>query len=149
MTNLLLPFEIIRDIPGFEGIYKISGRGNIYSYPRITFIGKNNSTQRNRPEYKHAFTKDKDGYLKCILSNRGEKFYFRVHRLVGITFLENPLNLPEIDHLDFDRSNNNVENLRWVTTLINIRYSIEVGKRNDKMPRGDNHYKRKRHLQNA
>ena len=38
-----------------------------------------------------------------------------VHRLVGLTFIPNPDNLPEIDHIDRDRHNNNVDNLRWVS----------------------------------
>ena len=44
----------------------------------------------------------------------------RVHRLVAEAFLENPLNLPEVDHINHNRGDNRLENLRWVTRKENM-----------------------------
>lgn len=61
------------------------------------------------------------GYLQvCLYSNgKGKRFY--VHRLVAQAFIDNPEKYPEIDHIDSDKSNNKVENLRWVTRKMNQR----------------------------
>lgn len=144
MAILLLPYEIWRPVQGFETLYKISARGNLVSFQRITFIGKRNATKRIRPEYAFIFTKDQDGYLKTILTSDEKKNYFRVHRLVAAAFIPNPEAFPEINHKDLNKENNNVHNLEWCTNLQNIRHCIQYGNRNEKMPRGEHHYKRKR-----
>ena len=61
------------------------------------------------------------GYLIVQLSNKGQKKNFRVHRLVAQTYIPNPDNLPEVDHINGDRQDNRVENLRWVTGSANTR----------------------------
>lgn len=50
-----------------------------------------------------------------------------IHRLVAQTFIPNPDNLTDVDHIDGDKDNNNVENLRWCTHKQNINYAIEKG----------------------
>jgi hypothetical protein len=55
---------------------------------------------------------------------------FLVHRLVAIAFIPNPNNKPFIDHIDCDRSNNNVNNLRWVTSRENNYNIMSIPKRN-------------------
>ena len=64
---------------------------------------------------------DKDGYHQVQIRKRpsGVNKYLRVHRLVAEVFLENPLDLPQVDHIDRDVSNNHVSNLRWVTSSTN------------------------------
>lgn len=56
-------------------------------------------------------SKKANGYLRVAINNR----QYLVHRLVAETFIPNPENKPEIDHIDRNRANNKVENLRWVT----------------------------------
>lgn len=64
------------------------------------------------------------GYLLVTLSKKGRCKTFRVHRLVAEAFIPNPDNLPVIDHIDTDRTNNNISNLRWCTAKENIANPI-------------------------
>tara|TARA_R110000796_G_C14250804_1_gene398580 strand:+ start:48 stop:512 length:465 start_codon:yes stop_codon:yes gene_type:complete len=62
-----------------------------------------------------------DAYYQYSLSKNGKRKNFTLHRLLALTFIPNPDNLPEVDHIDRDRSNNNLENLHWVTALENCQ----------------------------
>lgn len=68
---------------------------------------------------------DKDGYLLVGLSKDGKRKKFFVHRLVAITYLDNPTKYGklEINHKDFNRKNNHFSNLEWVTHKENIAYT--------------------------
>ena len=55
-----------------------------------------------------------NGYYKYCISKKGEKKYMPVHQLIAEYFIPNPLNLRCVDHIDNDKANNNINNLRWV-----------------------------------
>ena len=63
--------------------------------------------------------KDKDGYFLATLSNR----LYRVHRLIALTFISNPEQLPVVNHKNFDKSDNHISNLEWVSYSENAKHS--------------------------
>ena len=64
--------------------------------------------------------KDSNGYSFVILHLNNKKIHGYLHRLVATAFIPNPLNLPEVNHKDLNKSNNDVSNLEWVTRRENI-----------------------------
>lgn len=75
--------------------------------------------------------KNSDGYFEVTLGRaKCRHARVRVHRLVAEQFIPNPNNLPEVNHIDFDRTNNDVSNLEWVSHLDNVRHSSSQGRYN-------------------
>lgn len=71
---------------------------------------------------------DKDGYKLVTLSNH--KMY-RAHRLIAMTFLDNPENYPVVNHLNHNKADNRVENLEWTTYQGNTIHSYQNNYRED------------------
>lgn len=67
------------------------------------------------------------GYIGVRLYHEGNGKTFKVHRLVALAYLDNPERLPQVNHLDGNKSNNSVSNLAWCTNLDNMRHAIETG----------------------
>ena len=110
--------EIWKDIKGYEGKYKISNLGH------ILMLGAYSDGRK----YKQGLKKtrvDKGGYEYVNLTNwEGKVETVKIHRLVAEAFIPNPENKPCIDHIDCNRTNNNVDNLRWVTYKENANNPI-------------------------
>lgn len=110
--------EIWKSIKRFEG-YEVSNQGRVRSIPRIV-------TDKNGIEYFHkgkilSQYKSKKGYCKVQVAKHNES----VHRLVAETFIPNPNNKPQVNHINGDKNCNYVWNLEWVTLQENIQHSIE------------------------
>ena len=102
-----------RPVVGYEGLYEVSNMGNVKS---LNYRGTG----------KEGILKPYDdghGYLKVMLSKEGKDKQYRINRLVAQAFIENPDNLPEVNHKDKVRTNNCVDNLEWCTTQYNVEYS--------------------------
>lgn len=112
------------NISGWKGQYAISKCGKVYSY-----------YNRNLK----SLQKDKDEYLTCSLIREGSSYKSRVrfHRLIATTFIPNPENKPDVNHIDGNKENNSVENLEWVTKSENNKHALETGLR---QPTTGKHY---------
>ncbi len=97
----------------------------INNYPNYT-IDKNGNIFLANGRIKLP-SKDKKGYMHITLSNNGIRKTFLVHRLVAEHFIHNPNNLSQVNHIDGNKSNNNVNNLEWVTSSDNITHSFNNG----------------------
>lgn len=117
-----------RDIAGYAGLYKVSNQGNVKSLERAVWNGK---TYYTKPEKNLKPSIMKIGYPRVTLAKDGKQEQFYIHRLVADAFIPNPNGLNEIDHIDANKQNNNVSNLRWVTHLENMKHSAELGRAYD------------------
>lgn len=72
------------------------------------------------------------GYREVNINNFEQDKYktFRVHHLICLAFKENPENKPFVNHKDENPSNNNIENLEWMTNTENVNYSLDLHNRN-------------------
>lgn len=113
--------EIWKPIIGYEGIYECSSFGNIRSVNR-TIITTSGIIRRMKG--KMLLPIADNNYMKVLLSKEGKQKLKLVHRLVAEAFIPNPDNKPEIDHINTDRTDNRVENLRWVTRKENCNNPI-------------------------
>jgi NUMOD4 motif/HNH endonuclease len=89
----------------------------IDSYPN--YLVSNYGRVKNIYDYHHKQFTDKDGYLYLSLTNEFAKKNVKVHRLVGVSFIPNPNELPVLDHIDRCKTNNKVSNLRWASHTTN------------------------------
>lgn len=101
--------EQFRDIEGYEGLYQVSNEGRV----RSLWFDKEHIL---RPS-------DSGRYLQVILCKDGKQKMHQVHRLVAQAFIPNPDNLPQVNHKDECKTNNNVENLEWSTAKDNCNHA--------------------------
>lgn len=122
--------EIWKDIPNYRGIYQVSNLGRVKSF---------NYMNTGKEKILKPGTNEK-GYLFVSLAKEGRQKYYRVHRLVLMTFqpVENMSQL-EVDHINTVRSDNRLENLRWVTIKENNNNPL-TRKHNSEAHKGEKHY---------
>ena len=138
----MLDLEVWKDIAGYEGLYQVSDMGRVRSCKRMVKHSKGGLKVVNSRVLKPGYT---HGYPHVILCTCGKIKRFSVHRLVAIAFIDNPLNLPEVNHIDGNRDNPKLSNLEWCTSTQNkyhAKNSLGVdyrtaAKRNKKIIRSD------------
>lgn len=94
-----------KNIEGYN--YQVSSKGRI----------RNKGTKA----IKKTFINER-GYIVVSLYKEKRLKTFRLHRLVAKAFIPNPQNLPEINHIDEDKTNNHITNLEWCTREYNLAY---------------------------
>lgn len=104
---------MIIPVSGFEGLYEISDDGRIYTIKRQGTDSRELRTER------------KNDYNRVTLRKGREKHCFLVHRLVAQHFIDNPENLPCVNHKDGNKRNNSAENLEWCSYHENMTHAIK------------------------
>jgi len=109
----------IKDIEGYSN-YFITYDGKVYS-------------RRYRNSYKckelKQWISNKGYYMVCLTKKCKSRFIY-VHRLVGKAFVPNPHNLPQINHINFNRTDNRPINLEWTNQSYNIKHAHNNGRVN-------------------
>ena len=123
--------EVWRSVVGWENSHEVSNLGRVRTKAR-TRAGKNDSEAHVAVKLKKTYL-DEDGYERVSLYADNETKLLGVHRIVAEAFIENPNNLPQVNHKNGDKADNRAENLEWVTNTQNIQHSIENGMRDPKL----------------
>ena len=116
--------EIWKPIKGYEGLYEVSNFGRIRSLDAYK-KGRNGSVRFCKGRILKPFT-DTSGYLQVGLFKNGKRKIHLVNRLVAQAFIDNPDNLPQVNHKDENKQNNVVSNLEWCTHEYNINYGTRI-----------------------
>lgn len=106
--------EIWKDVPEYEGIYLASNLGNVKSLTRRVNT-RGNGTKEQVGKLLTKVVRSTNKYLAVALYKNNKSKLISVHRIIALTFIENTENYPIVMHLDDNRVNNNVCNLRWGT----------------------------------
>ena len=114
--------EVWKDVVGYEGLYKVSDRGNVFSVERISLNGRKIGGIILKPKYNRA------GYLRVNLCKNGKVKSKLIHRLVTEAFIPNPKKLPQVNHKDENPSNNELSNLEWCDARYNNTYGTRIEK---------------------
>lgn len=111
-------WKTIFDFPNYE----VSNKGNIRSKEYNDSLGHLRSSKKLKKQVNNC------GYEYVILSSKEEKHKtLTVHRIVAKTFIPNPEEKEDVNHIDGNKLNNNVNNLEWTTTQENIIKRYEIG----------------------
>jgi hypothetical protein len=102
--------ELWLPIKGYEGLYEVSNTGFVRSIKSDKVLKMEN----------------KNGYFSVNLYKNGQVHKY-VHRLVAQTFIDNPNNHQEVNHIDCNKHNNRVDNLEWCDRKQNLKHSYEHG----------------------
>lgn len=121
--------EIWKDISGYEGLYQVSNLGNVRSVDRLVEY-PDGHIQRYKGRILKPSERCNTGYYYVNLSKNSKIHDVYVHQLVGETFLNKCNDDDVIDHIDRNRHNNRLENLRYTSQRNNIFNS-------DRNPRPD------------
>lgn len=109
-----------RDIEGYEGMYQISSKGRVKAITR--FAKSNNCSKQQVIGRLKKPCLIGNGYFAFNLYKDGSNNMKYAHRLVANAFIDNPNNMPCVNHKDENKKNNDVSNLEWCTPSYNVNY---------------------------
>ena len=112
--------EVWKDVVGYEGLYQVSDRGNVYSVVRKDSRGRRIGGIILKP------IQSRGGYPQVQLYKNGKVKTKYIHRLVTEAFIPNPEKLPEVNHKDENPSNNELSNLEWCDARYNNDYGTRI-----------------------
>ena len=97
-------------------------RANIINGYDISTLGR---VRNNKTSNIIKADEEEKGYQRLSIIVNGKKKHFAIHRLVALAFIPNPNNYPQVDHIDGDKTNNKVSNLRWCSNEQNAKWHWE------------------------
>jgi len=104
--------ENVKDVEGYEGYYAITSLGRIWSHRRKKYIKTHIDAQ---------------GYMRVTFTVKNKRASFKLHRLVGFSFVDNPLYKPQINHKNGNKTDCRACNLEWVTARENLQHACDIG----------------------
>lgn len=117
--------EIFKGIPGWEDYYEASNLGNVKSLERIVIFGKGVEKLKKESILKHRI--NRNGYPAVNLCRDGKSKQIENHRLVALTFIDNPENKPSVNHINGIKTDNRLENLEWATWKEQSKHAWDMG----------------------
>lgn len=112
--------EVWENIPPFEGKYQVSNLGRVRRMPYFSLVDNHITWQYNTHILRQHM---RCGYPTIYLSDIHISFGVSTHRVVAYIFIPNPDNLPCVNHIDGNKTNNSVSNLEWVSHRENVSHS--------------------------
>jgi hypothetical protein len=112
--------EIWKSLEEFNGFYEVS------NYGQVKRVKAGPATRIGRLIKMEV---DRDGYYIANICIYNKRYKKKLHRLVAKAFLKNPLNLPEVNHKNGDKSDNSESNLEWSTNKDNVKHACDNGLR--------------------
>lgn len=109
--------EIWKSIENYENLYEVSNFGRIKLLSNLNFRDSRDK-EIIIPQFIHP-----KGYVYVNLSKNGKRKYAKVHRIVAKAFIPNLNNLPEVNHKDLNKQNNNSNNLEWSSHADNMKHA--------------------------
>ena len=125
--------EYWKPVVGYEGLYEVSNFGRVKRLRRL-ITNQYNSFYIEEKILKPQ--KNRCGYLYINLYKNGIMKHITIHKLVAEAFIDNPDNLPQVNHKDENKANNNVNNLEWCDRKYNQNYGTRNKRISEKMING-------------
>lgn len=100
-----------KEIEGYEGLYKVSNHGEVWSERSQKLLKKGKGGR---------------GYHNVVLTKNKKRKTFYIHRLVANNFIDNPLEKPCVNHIDENKTNNHRSNLEWCTYEENMNWGTAI-----------------------
>lgn len=113
--------ESWKPVVDYDGYYEVSDLGNVRSV-RYDHLGRLIHCKVLKPSVQKS-----GGYLMVVLSSPSKRVNCTVHRLVAKAFLPNPNALPEVNHINGDKTNNSITNLEWCSGSDNLYHAYRTG----------------------
>ncbi len=118
---------MMREIKGYEGLYSINKKGQIWSHENNKGFDSRGRAKGKKGRFLKIQAHPKRGYPCVDLWKNKRRKVCTVHRLLATAFLSNPENKREVNHKNGIKYDNRLLNLEWVTPSENIQHSYDIG----------------------
>lgn len=116
--------EIWKPVVGYEEQYEVSSNGVVKRIDKMLVTASGLTIKKGRTLKTRI---NNSGYLEVRLSKNDKVLTTFVHILLAKAFIANPLNKPEVNHLNGNKSDNRIENLEWSTRMENMQHASRMG----------------------